>query len=54
VQALIDDLTPLGIVEMVRTGVVAMGRGIRILDTQYEPAKPVSANGNSNYQVYGV
>jgi acetolactate synthase-1/3 small subunit len=54
VEALINDLTPLGIVEMVRTGVVAMGRGIRILDTQYEPVKPVSANGNNNYQVYGV
>ncbi len=54
VQALIDELTPLGIVELVRTGVVAMGRGVRILDTQYEPVKAVNGNGSHNYQVYGV
>jgi len=54
VQALIDELAPLGIVELVRTGVVAMGRGVRILDTQYEPVRPLSTNGSDNYQVYGV
>lgn len=37
VEAMIEELRPIGIVEMVRTGVVAMGRGIRIQDTQYEP-----------------
>lgn len=55
VEALIEDLKPLGIVELVRTGVVAMGRGVRILDTDYEPVVPVTANGHaSQYQVYGV
>lgn len=37
VEAMIEEFRPIGIVEMVRTGVVAMGRGIRIQDTQYEP-----------------
>ncbi len=54
IEALIHELEPLGIVEMVRTGVVAMGRGVRILDTPYEPVRPVSTNGKGNYQVYGV
>jgi hypothetical protein len=31
-----------------------MGRGVRILDTQYEPVRPVSTNGKGTYQVYGV
>jgi acetolactate synthase-1/3 small subunit len=56
VEALIGELEPLGIVELVRTGVVAMGRGTRILDTQYQPVKPVtSENGASaSYGVYSV
>lgn len=59
VQELIDRLGPLGIVEMVRTGVVAMGRGVRIMDSSYEPVVPVTvknSNGNSSstYQVYSV
>ncbi|MFW5708658.1 MAG: acetolactate synthase small subunit [Chloroflexota bacterium] len=37
VEEVINLLRPIGIVEMVRTGMVAMGRGTRILDTQYEP-----------------
>ncbi len=37
VEAMIEEFRPIGIVEMVRTGVVAMGRGVRIQDTQYEP-----------------
>jgi acetolactate synthase-1/3 small subunit len=45
VQAFIDAVEPIGIVEMVRTGVVAMGRGVRILDTDYEPAVP-QTNGS--------
>ena len=53
VESLIDELQPLGIVEMVRTGVVAMGRGVRILDSQYEPVVPVTNNGHT-YQVYSV
>ncbi len=47
VEALITALEPIGIVEMVRTGVVAMGRGIRILDSDYEPMLPSTANGNA-------
>jgi len=56
VEALINELEPIGIVEMVRTGVVAMMRGTRILHAQYEPVKPAGQNGNGNgtYQVYGV
>ncbi|CAG1772871.1 acetolactate synthase I/III small subunit [uncultured bacterium] len=53
VEALIEDLKPLGIVEMVRTGVVAMGRGVRILDSQYEPVVPANSNGHA-YQAYSV
>ena len=50
VEAIIGELKPIGIVEMIRTGVVAMGRGIRITDTEYQPAVPV--NGSSgNYHV---
>ena len=40
VEALIEELKPQGIVELVRTGVVAMGRGVRILDSPYEPVDP--------------
>jgi acetolactate synthase-1/3 small subunit len=47
VEAMIEELKPVGIVEMVRTGIVAMGRGTRIQDTQYEPVIPAS-NGNSH------
>jgi acetolactate synthase-1/3 small subunit len=51
VEAFIQEVSKIGIVELVRTGVVAMGRGTRILDTEYEPAIPVSANGSA-HQVY--
>ena len=37
VEACIEELRPIGIIEMVRTGVVAMARGTRIIDTSYEP-----------------
>lgn len=37
VEEFIDALKPIGIQELVRTGVVAMGRGIRTQDTDYEP-----------------
>jgi acetolactate synthase I/III small subunit len=53
IENLIEELEPLGIVEMVRTGVVAMGRGIRILDTQYEPVSH-SAQPANGFQVYSV
>ncbi len=33
VEKFIDEVRPIGIVEMIRTGVVAMGRGTRIHDT---------------------
>ncbi|MCS7069938.1 MAG: acetolactate synthase small subunit, partial [Anaerolinea sp.] len=57
VEQLINELKPLGIVEMVRTGVVAMGRGVRILDSDYEPRVPATASQadrSAQYQVYGV
>ena len=38
VEKLIDELRPLGIVELVRTGVVAMGQGDLILHQEAEPA----------------
>jgi len=41
IEDMLAELHPIGIVEMVRTGIVAMGRGTRIQDTHYEPAVPV-------------
>jgi acetolactate synthase I/III small subunit len=52
VEAIIQEMAPIGIVEIVRTGVVAMGRGTRIQDTQYEPA--VSVTNGSNGERYSV
>lgn len=37
VERFVDELRPFEILEMVRTGIVAMGRGVRIQDTEYEP-----------------
>lgn len=37
VEEFIEKLKPIGIHELVRTGVVAMGRGVRTQDTDYEP-----------------
>lgn len=54
VEALINELKPIGIVEMVRTGVVAMGRGTRILDTDYEPAMSYSNGSNGSTGRYSV
>jgi acetolactate synthase-1/3 small subunit len=51
VEAMIEELVPIGIVELVRTGVVAMGRGTRILDSEYEPPMAVA---NTNGQRFGV
>jgi acetolactate synthase I/III small subunit len=53
VEALIEDLRPIGIVELVRTGILAMGRGIRILDSDYEPRVPVTST-NVGLERYGV
>jgi acetolactate synthase-1/3 small subunit len=47
VEAFIHGADAIGIVELVRTGVVAMGRGVRILDSDYEPAFPPVLNGNT-------
>lgn len=47
VEGFIQAVAPIGIVELVRTGVVAMGRGVRILDSDYEPVLPVTVNGNA-------
>lgn len=51
VAAFITEVEAIGIVELVRTGVVAMGRGTRILDSEYEPLIPMAQNGNA-HQVY--
>jgi acetolactate synthase I/III small subunit len=54
VEEVIDHLRPVGIVEMVRTGIVAMGRGTRIQDTQHEPAFGVvvgTSNGSNGVVV---
>lgn len=53
VESLINELRPIGIVELVRTGVVAMGRGIRILDTEYEPMQ-FGAKDSNGLERYGV
>ncbi len=53
VESLIEELEPIGIMEMVRTGVVAMGRGIRILDSDYEPVINVPI-ASSNLDATGV
>lgn len=50
IETFVDELRPVGIVEMVRTGVVAMARGTRIIDTSYEPPavrKKASMNGDA-------
>jgi acetolactate synthase-1/3 small subunit len=56
VESVIEMLRPIGIYEMVRTGVVAMGRGTRILDSTYEPYVPVvpGANGAGSEHRYSV
>jgi acetolactate synthase-1/3 small subunit len=53
VESLINELRPIGIVELVRTGVVAMGRGIRIMDTDYEPLTFGEKN-NNGLERFGV
>lgn len=46
IQSLTDLLQPIGIIEMVRTGVVAMGRGEHMLTTNgYQPKVSASSNG---------
>jgi acetolactate synthase I/III small subunit len=45
IEQFLKDLEPFSIQEVVRTGVVAMGRGTRILDTEYEPLR-ISTNGS--------
>jgi len=47
IEGLADLLRPMGIIEMVRTGVVAMGRGEHRLDTNgYQPSARVNGNGH--------
>lgn len=41
VEKFLKALEPFEIVELVRTGVVAMGRGTRIQDTEFEPPAPL-------------
>lgn len=45
VAKFVNALEPFEVLEMVRTGVVAMGRGTRIQDTEYKPAT-FSKNGS--------
>lgn len=52
IEAFIEEVRPTGIVEMIRTGVVSMGRGTRIHDSDFKRPDPVrqgadaSSNGN--------
>lgn len=48
VEQFVDELRPVGIIEMVRTGVVAMGRGMRVYDSEYEPTLPYKTNGKGS------
>ncbi len=45
VEEFVQELAAFEVLEMVRTGVVAMGRGTRVLDTEYEPAFLPNGNG---------
>lgn len=47
VEEVIEKLRQVGIVEIVRTGIVAMGRGTRIQDTEYEPTFGISTDGSN-------
>ncbi len=53
-EEFIDEVRPTGIVEMIRTGVVSMGRGTRIHDTNFtrrdlaKIQEELSAGGNGN------
>lgn len=51
VEEFIEALRPIGIVEMIRTGVVAMGRGMRVQDTEYVPPIPYRKNGGGTHSV---
>jgi acetolactate synthase-1/3 small subunit len=54
IEELIDALRPIGIVEMVRTGIVAMGRGVRILDSDFQPQTRTAAAATLNGERYSV
>ena len=53
-EEFIDEVRPTGIVEMIRTGVVSMGRGTRIHDTNFtrrdlaKIQEEISSGGNGN------
>jgi acetolactate synthase I/III small subunit len=53
VEEIINQLRPIGIIEMVRTGVVAMARGTRIIDSNYEPPEAMkkAVMGENGYPV---
>jgi len=51
IETFIAELTPIGIVEMIRTGLVAMGRGTRIQDTEFK--RPEIAQHSTDAKVNG-
>lgn len=51
VEKFLAALAPFGIVELVRTGVVAMGRGTRIQDTEFEPPIPLKNSNGAHESV---
>lgn len=51
VEKFVNELRPFEIVEMVRTGLVSMGRGTRIQDTDYQPVKIKNTNGTHKSSV---
>lgn len=48
IEQFIDEIRPIGIVEMIRTGLVAMGRGTRIHDTEFQRPKVAHPHGEIN------
>jgi acetolactate synthase-1/3 small subunit len=51
IESFVDELRPFGIVELVRSGLVSMGRGIRIMEGANHTSKrfPQKTNGNGKH-----
>jgi acetolactate synthase-1/3 small subunit len=51
IESFVDELRPFGIVELVRSGLVSMGRGIRVMEGANHTSKrfPQKVNGNGKH-----